>query len=266
MARLNQSISAKKCDEEIATSLLEETFGYLKVLSDLDQSALAPIQIDRLFSRAKHSEKAMKIALELIDERKDTILFFKGKQNCFSELTQTFKSSKSNDIRSKICDIFSGIFNCPMWPVLEISGHDEILTKTCRAVMHDVSNANWLVNLKNLIQPESNEVENLIAEGKSLSQKVDAVPDLFVKLFLESDKLRTENFANMIGWLADDSPDGGIDRILKNMAEKFTIHEKFLKQLREKWSIGGSFAAGAKNFDIYSQFIWWTRPGSKIQD
>ena len=258
IARLNQSISARK-DEENARCLLDEAFEYLENLSNIDQSALAPMQIDRLFSRAKHSEKSMKIALELINQRKDTILFFKGKQNCFSELSQTFKSTSSSFVKSKIAEIFSNIFSCPMWPILSLNGMDEIVAKICRNVMHDVSNSNWLNSLKNLVKPESDSVENIISEGKSRAERVDGLPDILMKLFLESEKFRTENFSNAIGWLADDSPDGGIDRILKNMTEKLPNHKKLMKTVINEWSIGGKLSTGAKNFDNFSKFIWWTR-------
>ena len=58
--------------------VLHSCFDYLIELDELDPTSLAPLMLEKLFSRSKHSAVAMKSAIKIINSRKSSILFFKG--------------------------------------------------------------------------------------------------------------------------------------------------------------------------------------------
>ena len=67
--------------DEACRTLLKSCFEYFERLNEMDPTALAPLMIEKLFSRARHCTTSMHIAIRLMERRKSSVLFFKGNNN-----------------------------------------------------------------------------------------------------------------------------------------------------------------------------------------
>ena len=71
-------------------------------------------------------EESTIILLELIDKRKDSILFFKGKRTAFSELVSLASQFDKNSIKLKsaACEVLTKILDFPVLPLLSQKRED----------------------------------------------------------------------------------------------------------------------------------------------
>ena len=80
---------------------------------------LAPVKFESFISKMTSCERSTIILLELIDKRRDSILFFKGKKNAFSELVLIAQSEKSSmELKRSACEVLSKLLAFPSWPLI----------------------------------------------------------------------------------------------------------------------------------------------------
>jgi len=87
---------------------------------------LATVKLENFISKMSNCEKSAIILIQLIDKRKDSILFFKGKRTPFSELVSLACQFDCYSTKRKMaaCEVLTKLLDFPVWPLLSQKRED----------------------------------------------------------------------------------------------------------------------------------------------
>ncbi|CAG5094975.1 Oidioi.mRNA.OKI2018_I69.XSR.g13971.t1.cds [Oikopleura dioica] len=252
----------RKIDE----NLISQTMVMLKSIDEFCPFVLAPVKFESFISKMTSCERSTIILLELIDKRRDSILFFKGKKNAFSELVLIAQSEKSSmELKGSACEVLSKLLAFPSWPL--ISSKIKNLEEIAKDITSDTTSAGWLSELKSLISPRSSDTPMEVSRLPS-----SPLPKIIVKLIEKDNSISPEVLAIFVAWSIVKRPEltlAAIFDALRELAneenesiirkcEKLWIETKKSKNKKRK-----SGCEAPECFDNLSKFIFYV---SKIEE
>lgn len=151
--------------------------------------------------------------------------------------------------------MLSSLVSVPLWSLLKDQTILDDIGNISRQIINDSSSAKWLLNLKRLMADD--DIESVIENAKLETEPKIALPKFVVSFGKKSDYFIEKCLSNLLGWLADDSPYGNIDRIIITLEETFSDKSELIEKIKTDWSLDAS--SPPKTFDDVVKFMWYTR-------